>query len=228
MHVGSCFCGAVTVAVAGEPEAMGYCHCRSCRSWSGGPVNAFSLWKPAVVRVTSGERKFAVFQKTALSDRTFCSQCGGHLLTVHPLFGLVDVSAATLPTLAFKPGVHVNYAETVLPMKTACPSSRTSPGTRRLGRSSPNNDPPRALRRRDGRSDAGAGQSSPSALVPSHPKGGRRGTPSSSGDCRWTCRDRAAAARAGRGDGPMDDDAAPGPPCDSGEPDALPDVADAG
>ena len=25
---------------------MGYCHCRSCRSWSGGPVNAFSLWKP--------------------------------------------------------------------------------------------------------------------------------------------------------------------------------------
>ena len=41
-HVGSCFCGAVRIEAEGAPEAMGYCHCRSCRSWSGGPVNAFS------------------------------------------------------------------------------------------------------------------------------------------------------------------------------------------
>ena len=102
MHVGSCFCGAVTVEVSGEPEAMGYCHCRSCRSWSGGPVNAFSLWKPAAVRVRSGQRKLGVFQQTTLSDRTFCSQCGGHLLTLHPPIGLVDVFAATLPSLAFR------------------------------------------------------------------------------------------------------------------------------
>src|SRR5579863_6305525 len=31
-HKGECFCGAVHVEVSGEPEAMGYCHCRSCRS----------------------------------------------------------------------------------------------------------------------------------------------------------------------------------------------------
>ena len=43
-HTGNCFCGAVEIEVSGAPEAMGYCHCRSCRSWSGGPVNAFSLW----------------------------------------------------------------------------------------------------------------------------------------------------------------------------------------
>ena len=42
-HVGSCFCGSVRLEASGAPEAMGYCHCRSCRSWSGGPVNAFSL-----------------------------------------------------------------------------------------------------------------------------------------------------------------------------------------
>ncbi len=60
-HVGSCFCGAVRLEVSGDPEAMGYCHCRSCRSWSGGP----------------------------------------------PL-GLVDVYAATIPSLAFVPAVHVN------------------------------------------------------------------------------------------------------------------------
>ena len=30
---------------------------------------------------------------------------------------LIDVFAATIPTLKFAPGVHVNYAETILPMK---------------------------------------------------------------------------------------------------------------
>ena len=62
--IGSCFCGAVKLEVTGSPEAMGYCHCRSCRSWSGGPVNAFSLWKPEAVRITSGAEHVATFQKT--------------------------------------------------------------------------------------------------------------------------------------------------------------------
>ena len=43
-YKGACFCGAVEIEVTGAPEVMGYCHCRSCRSWSGGPVNAFMLW----------------------------------------------------------------------------------------------------------------------------------------------------------------------------------------
>lgn len=53
-HKGECFCGAVQLEVSGEPEVMGYCHCQSCRSWSGGPVNAFTLWKPDAVRVKAG------------------------------------------------------------------------------------------------------------------------------------------------------------------------------
>ena len=63
-HKGECFCGAVHVEVSGEPEAMGYCHCRSCRSWSGGPVNAFTLWKPNAIRITAGAEQVATFQKT--------------------------------------------------------------------------------------------------------------------------------------------------------------------
>ena len=49
---GSCFCGAVRLIVTGEPVAMGYCHCESCRSWSAAPINAFTLWKPDAVVVT--------------------------------------------------------------------------------------------------------------------------------------------------------------------------------
>ena len=40
VHDGGCFCGAVRIRVSGEPDAMVYCHCTSCRSWSGSPVHA--------------------------------------------------------------------------------------------------------------------------------------------------------------------------------------------
>jgi hypothetical protein len=62
-----------------------------------------------------------------MSERQFCTKCGGHLLTNHPPIGLIDVYAATIPTLAFKPGVHVNYAETVLPMKDGLPKLKDFP-----------------------------------------------------------------------------------------------------
>ena len=126
-YVGSCFCGAVQLEASGEPAAMGYCHCRSCRSWSAGPVNAFTLWKPESVRVTAGAENVATYQKTPLSERQYCRKCGGHLMTNHPPIGLVDVYAATIPTLAFAPAVHVNYAETVLPMKDGLPKLRDFP-----------------------------------------------------------------------------------------------------
>jgi hypothetical protein len=62
-----------------------------------------------------------MFQKTAASQRKYCKKCGGHLMTDHPSLGLVDVFAATLQTLKFSPGVHINYAETVLPMRDGLP-----------------------------------------------------------------------------------------------------------
>src|SRR5256885_1779115 len=51
---GQCFCGAVTIVVTGDPVGAGYCHCGSCRSWSAGPLNAFTLWKPEAVQGTPG------------------------------------------------------------------------------------------------------------------------------------------------------------------------------
>ena len=126
-YSGSCFCGAVEVRAEGEPLGMGFCHCRSCRSWSGGPVNAFTLWPPAAVTVTKGADQVTSFQKTEVSDRTYCAKCGGHLMTRHPTLGVVDIFSATLPDLAFAPGLHINYAETVLPMKDGLPKFRDFP-----------------------------------------------------------------------------------------------------
>ena len=126
-HSGSCFCGAVEVEVTGAPEAMGYCHCASCRSWSAGPVNAFILWKPENVRITRGAEAVGHYRKTETSDRQYCTRCGGHVMTHHPPLGLTDVYAAMTPDIEFKPGVHVNYAETVLPMKDGLPKLRDFP-----------------------------------------------------------------------------------------------------
>jgi hypothetical protein len=126
-HKGNCFCGAVELQVQGEPEAMGYCHCSSCRSWSSAPVNAFTLWKPQNVRVTKGAEYLGKFTKNPTSHRQYCKRCGGHLMADHPQLGLVDVYAATIPTLKFAPGVHVNYSETALPMKDGLPKLKDFP-----------------------------------------------------------------------------------------------------
>ena len=48
-------------------------------------------------------------------------------MTNHPPLGLVDVFAATLPTLAFVPGVHVNYAEAASPMRDGLPKLKDFP-----------------------------------------------------------------------------------------------------
>jgi len=124
---GSCFCGAVEIEVTGEPAAMGYCHCRSCRHWSAGPVNAFTLWPPESVKITKGKDNLITYNKTPVSYRKTCKTCGGHVMTDHPPLKLVDVYAAIIPDLKFKPGVHVNYQETVLPMKDGLPKFKDFP-----------------------------------------------------------------------------------------------------
>ena len=126
-HRGTCFCGAVEITVSGQPAAMGYCHCESCRKWSAGPVNAFTLWAPANVRVTKGEDKIGSFAKNPQSVRKWCTQCGGHLLTDHPPWNLVDVYAATIPTFPFEAGLHVHYQESVLPIRDGKPKMKDVP-----------------------------------------------------------------------------------------------------
>jgi hypothetical protein len=126
-YKGSCFCGAVEIEVTGAPAAMGYCHCESCRHWSAGPVNGFSLWSPDAVKVTKGEDKLGAYKKTEKSNRRWCTECGGHVLAEHPLWNVTDVFAAVLPDLDFQPGVHVNYAETVLHIHDGLPKQKDFP-----------------------------------------------------------------------------------------------------
>jgi hypothetical protein len=126
-HKVHCFCGAVELQVQDAPEGMGYCHCSSCRSWSAAPVSAFAIWKPQNVRVTKGAELIGKFTKTEASQRQYCKRCGGHLMTDHPRLGLVEVYAVAIPTMKFIPAFHVNYSETVLPMRDGLPKLRDFP-----------------------------------------------------------------------------------------------------
>jgi hypothetical protein len=126
-YSGNCFCGAVQFSVTGDPVAMGYCHCESCRHWSASPVNAFSLWSPDALKITQGAEQVATYNKTPVSYRKWCKACGGHLFSEHPTMGLVDVYAAMLPTLTFTPGVHVNYQEAVLRIHDGVSKFRNMP-----------------------------------------------------------------------------------------------------
>lgn len=124
---GSCFCGAVQFTASGEPDAMGYCHCESCRHWSAGPVNGFTLWKPEAVQVTQGADNIGSYNKTPQSTRKWCRTCGGHVFTEHPAMGLTDIYAAVIPDFPFKPGVHVNYQEATLRIQDGLPKLKDFP-----------------------------------------------------------------------------------------------------
>jgi hypothetical protein len=106
---------------------MGYCHCGSCREWSAGPINAFTLWNPASIEVTQGADQLGSYAMTPQSVRRWCRACGGHVLTEHPAWNLTDVYAATIPGFPFQPGVHVHYQETVLPMRDGLPKLKDLP-----------------------------------------------------------------------------------------------------
>ncbi len=127
-YKGSCFCGAVEFTVSGEPAAMGYCHCESCRHWSAAPVNAFTLWKPEALQVIRGAENIGSYNKTPQSLRKWCKRCGGHIFTEHPGMGLIDVYAAVIPDLAYSPEVHVHYQETRLRIKDGLPKLKDVPG----------------------------------------------------------------------------------------------------
>jgi hypothetical protein len=114
-HLGSCFCDAVKLEVSRDTGGHGLLSLcflsfvvrRACKRLQ--PL------EPEAVRITSGAEHVATFQKTEFGQHQYCAKCGGHLMTDHPPFGLVDVFAATLPTLKFTRGVHVVYTRQLRP-----------------------------------------------------------------------------------------------------------------
>ena len=122
-----CMCGAVRFEVPCEPFAMLVCHCIDCRAWSASPVNGATAFKRNQLSVTKGEHLIKRYTSSEGHDRCWCSACGDHVFSDHPAFDLVDVYASVLEGLAFTPGAHINYAQSILPIKDGLPKFKDFP-----------------------------------------------------------------------------------------------------
>ena len=125
-HTGKCYCGAIEIEANGEPLDMGYCHCQNCRRFSTAPVSIFTLWKPENIKIARGEQALGKFKSSEISERRYCTKCGGHVMIDHPTLGLADIRVS-LSGLGFKPTVHLNYSETVLRIKDGLPKLKDFP-----------------------------------------------------------------------------------------------------
>jgi hypothetical protein len=78
---GGCLCGAVRLAVEGNPYRVGICHCLDCRKSQGAIFRAFAIYPRDALRVTGETRQYRQKGKT---DRHFCARC------FSPLFQLTE------------------------------------------------------------------------------------------------------------------------------------------
>jgi hypothetical protein len=116
----------VEIEVRGDPLEMGYCHCENCRRYSAAPVSAFTLWKKENVSVTKGEEFLGRFKSSDISERGYCTKCGGHIIVEHPTLSLIDVRIGALPNFPFKPRGTSTTPKRCCRSKTGFPNSKTS------------------------------------------------------------------------------------------------------
>jgi hypothetical protein len=123
-----CSCGTVRIEAEGEPVVQCYCHCTTCRGFTGAPVNAVALWPRDKVRFVSGEADVRRFCRDGgRAERMTCARCGGCLGADLPYTGLIDLFAGLVRGLEFRPTAHFNYENTVLPIRDGLPKFRDMP-----------------------------------------------------------------------------------------------------
>jgi hypothetical protein len=67
-------CGSVRYETEGEPFAINYCHCQSCRRHTGAPVVVLAGYQAAQVQFSGIERKR--YESSPGAFRAFCERCG--------------------------------------------------------------------------------------------------------------------------------------------------------
>ena len=71
---GRCLCEEVTYEINQAALGGGFCHCRICQKFSGGPVNAWTAFPVDAVRFVNKAPRF--YQSSRIAERGFCATCG--------------------------------------------------------------------------------------------------------------------------------------------------------
>lgn len=119
-----CLCGAVKVAIDGEPIAQFYCHCDDCQAVSGGAYVAVAVFPSRAAQVVQGEPATWVYKTLR---RKKCAACGTQLMAEVPGTDLIGVKANLLPEEMFKPEFHINCQYAVLPVRDNLPHFKSFP-----------------------------------------------------------------------------------------------------
>jgi hypothetical protein len=80
-----------------------------------------------VIELGFGEDQIASYTSSKDNERAWCKTCGGHIYHIAGPLGVVDVYAGLVEGLELKPGLHVNYESTVMPMKDGLPKFKDFP-----------------------------------------------------------------------------------------------------
>jgi len=112
---GGCACGAVRYRLASAPYDAGWCHCETCRRWSGAPAIAFATVPLSDFHVEAGAESLGRFETKLGGERTFCARCGS-TLTMHVPHqpDEIDVALGSLDQPdRVSPGFHIFFADKV-------------------------------------------------------------------------------------------------------------------
>jgi hypothetical protein len=74
MMTGGCMCGSVRYETTGEPFAINYCHCESCRKHNGAAVVTLAGYHSDQVQFNGNKRK--KYESSPGAFRAFCDNCG--------------------------------------------------------------------------------------------------------------------------------------------------------
>lgn len=118
-HHASCYSGHINLVAEGDPAIQCFCHCTSCRRWSGQPVTACILWPEDRVKFLSGTEKMHRFSITGHAEggKFSCQICGGAVCTFVPNGRLYDIFGGILTDFNFQPSMRINYGERFISMQ---------------------------------------------------------------------------------------------------------------
>lgn len=120
----SCRCGAVKLAVSGDPIAQLYCHCDDCQAAHGAAYVPVAIYPAQAVEVVMGNP--APLAANTL-PRMRCTECGTHLFNDVESHGLRNINGYLFPREAFKPQSHVHCKFALLPVVDDLPHYKGLP-----------------------------------------------------------------------------------------------------
>ncbi len=138
-----CFCGAVRYEVLADPVDAKICHCATCRSLHGAPMQWAAIFRKRDVRFTAGEAHLRFYHSESnraeriLPCKVSCAVCGSPIaddgrrmwLAFPTLFEFGD--PPQVPA-TFRPSCHIFYAHRVLDIDDGLPKWSGHKGTSRL------------------------------------------------------------------------------------------------